>query len=122
MSKTITLRCSRSMCELLRDILRRYADAAYPAGGSECSQSSRQSLLTSADRLLENWDSGPQSTVMSRRLRVMAKAAVKYYAQTVSADEDESTAHRQDYLLSVFGGEAIDDVGYHAARDRDLAD
>ena len=107
------------MCELLAAILRQYADAAYPKGGSECSQSARESLLSSAGELVSGWQLEKQATSMSRRLRVMAKAAVEYHAQKLAAEEDLPAAERKAYLLSVFSGEAIDDVGYDAARRRD---
>ena len=119
MAKKLTLHCTQSMCGLLSDILRQYADAAYPRGGSECSQSARESLLSSAEALVAGWQPDTQSTTMSRRLRVMAKAAVEYHAQSLVAEEDLPAAERKAYLLSVFTGEAIDDVGYDAARRRD---
>ena len=119
MAKKLTLHCTQSMCGLLADILRQYADAAYPRGGSECSQSARESLLSSAEALVAGWQPDTQSTTMSRRLRVMAKAAVEYHAQSLVAEEHLPAAERKAYLLSVFTGEAIDDVGYDAARRRD---
>ena len=119
MSKQLTLRCSQSMAELLADILRQYANAAYPKGGSECAQSARQSLLTSADELMGNWDSDLQTTQLSKRLRVMAKAAVRYHVESLVREEDLSVDARQAYLLSVFAGELIDDTGYNAAQQRD---
>jgi hypothetical protein len=121
MSKKLTLQCSQAMCELLANVLRRYADAAYPKGGSECSQSARESLLMSADEIVSAWHQASQSTLISKRLRVMARAAVEYHAQQLAAGEAGPANHRQDYLLSVFAGEAIDDVGYDAAEQKDRA-
>jgi hypothetical protein len=107
------------MCELLSVILRKYADAAYPKGGSECSQSARESLLVSSDRLLANWDGASQTTQMNKRLRTMAKSAIKYYTQSLTLEEDLPADRRREYLLSVFSGEAIDEAGYHQALDQD---
>ena len=117
--QTIDLHCSRRMCDLLADILRQYANAAYPKGGSECSQSARESLLMSVEQMLEAWDSGSDSTHISRRLRVPLKSAIGFYAQQLAEDESLSTKHRQAFLLSVLKGEVIDDDGYHAALQRD---
>ena len=119
MNKQISLSCSREMCELLSDILCKYADAAYPKGGSECSQSARESLLVSSDRLLANWDGASQTTQMNKRLRTMAKSAIKYYTQSLTLEEDLPADRRREYLLSVFSGEAIDEAGYHQAQDQD---
>ena len=94
MSKKLTLYCSQTMCELLADILRQYAKVAYPKAGSECSQSSRESLLMSADEMLAGWQSGSHSTQMSKRLRVMAKAAVKYHAQSLTMEENLPSRQR----------------------------
>jgi len=119
MSKKLTLNCSQAMCVLLSDILRQYANVAYPRGGSECSQSARESLLMMADEIISGWDAGSQSTQMSKRLRVMAKAAIQYYAESLTEEEGLPSDQRQAYLQSVFSGEAIDDVGYHAAQKQD---
>ena len=119
MSKKLALHCSQQMCELLADILRQYADAAYPKGGSECSQSARESLLMSADEIVSGWRTESQSTQMNKRLRTMAKTAIKYHAQSLTAEEGFPCRQRQACLLSVFAGEAIDDVGYHAAQQQD---
>ena len=108
MSKQLSLSCSREMCELLSDILRKYADAAYPKGGSECSQSARESLLVSSEELLASWDDVSKTTRINKRLRVVAKSAIKYYAQSLTSEEDLPADSRREYLLSVFSGEAID--------------
>ena len=122
MSKqTIELHCSRRMCDLLVDILRQYTNAAYPKGGSECSQSARESLLMSVEQMLEAWDSDSGTTHISRRLRVPLKSAIGFYVQQLAEDEALSTKHRQAFLLSVLKGEVIDDDGYHAALQRDLS-
>jgi hypothetical protein len=119
--QTIELHCSRRMCDLLVDILRQYTNAAYPKGGSECSQSARESLLMSVEQMLEAWDSDSGTTYISRRLRVPLKSAIGFYVQQLAEDEALSTKHRQAFLLSVLKGEVIDDDGYHAALQRDLS-
>ena len=49
----------------------------------------------------------------------MAKSAVRYYAQSLTLEEDLPADRRLQYLLSVFEGEAIDDAGYHAVQQQD---
>ena len=119
MSKPLTLRCSQQLCAMLADILRDYAEAAYPRGGSECSQSARESLLTAADSIVQSWDSATQSARVSKRLRVMMKSAIKYYAQVLAERENTVATQREAYLMSVLQGEVIGHDGYHAAELQD---
>jgi hypothetical protein len=121
MSKSLQLHCSRRVCELLADILRQYADAAYPKGGSECSQSARDSLLQSVEQMLQSWDDASQSTRVSKRLRVPLKSAIKFYAQRLAEEEELSASYREACLLTVLKGEVVDDAGYHAALQQDLS-
>ena len=121
MSKTLTLYCSQRLCNLLANILRDYARAAYPEGGSECSQSARESLLMAADGLRDHWSAGSRSTTLSKRLRVQMKSAISYYLQGLVNDETDLATARESYLLSVLQGEVIDDDGYHAAELEDGA-
>ena len=119
MSKQIILHCSRAMCEMLSVILRNYADAAYPPGGSDCSQSARESLMQSAQAIHLNWDEQSQTTHINRRLRVMTKSAINYHAQRLALEEKYSAEHRKKYLLSVLSGEAIDEAGYDRVQQQD---
>ena len=119
MSKELTLRCSHVMCELLANILRNYANAAYPKGGSECSQSARESLLVAADKLVAKWSDELQMTYINKRLRVMTKSAIQYYAQSLALEEDLPSGVRMKYLLSGLTGQVIDEAGYHAAQQKD---
>lgn len=121
MSKQLTLRCSQQLCAMLADILRDYANAAYPHGGSECSQSARETLLTAADSILHTWESASQTAMVSKRLRVMMKSAISYYAQVLSQHEGVAASAREAYLLSALQGEVIDHDGYHAAELKDRA-
>jgi len=107
------------MCELLSEILRNYADAAYPQGGSECSQSARESLMQSVEEIRLNWNEVSQTTHINKRLRVMAKSAIKYHAQCLAVEKEYSIDRRKEYLLSVLSGEAIDEAGYHRAQEQD---
>lgn len=119
MNKVIRLFCTHEMCALLANILRQYADAAYPRGGSECSQSARESLLMSVDQLLAAWDATNHSSGISKRLRIPMKSAIQYYAQRLEEEEGLPAGHRAAYLLGVLKGEVIDEDGYHAAQQQD---
>ena len=121
MSKPLTLHCSQRLCNLLANILRDYARAAYPEGGSECSQSARESLLVAADGMRDHWSAGSQSTTLSKRLRVQMKSAISYYLQGLASGEADTVKARESYLLSVLQGEVIDDDGYYAAELKDGA-
>ena len=119
MGKQIILHCSRAMCEMLSEIIRNYADAAYPPGGSDCSQSARESLTQSAQAIYLNWDEQSQTTHINKRLRTMVKSAIKYHAQYLALEEEHPADHRKEYLLSVLSGEAIDEAGYHRVQQQD---
>ena len=58
--------------------LAEYAYAAYPPGGSECAQVSRETLLTSAQEVA-NHAADSDGATLSRRQRVLLKAAVQWY-------------------------------------------
>ena len=119
MSKSIQLFCTQKMCALLADILRQYADAAYPRGGSECAQSARETLLMSVEQMLAAWDATSHSSLISKRLRVPVKSAIEYHAQRLEEEEGLPANHRAAYLLGVLKGEVIDEDGYHAAQQQD---
>jgi hypothetical protein len=73
----------------------------------------------SAEEIRFNWNGESQTTHISKRLRTMAKSAIKYYTQSLTLKADQSADRRRVYLLSVFSGEAIDGAGYHQAQERD---
>ena len=106
------------MCDLLQQILRQYAFAAFPPGGSECAQASRESLLAEVGRIQQAWHDETQTASMNRRIRVMAKAAIAYYCEGL----DGATAARESYLCGMLKGESVHEAGYRTAQQRDETD
>jgi len=77
--KTFTLHThSADEARLLAEALSSYAHAAYPPGGTECAQVSRETLLTSAREIAANAASS-HGAELRRRQRSMMKAAVQWY-------------------------------------------
>lgn len=62
-------------------VLRRYAEAAWPPGGSECAQASRESLLSTADALEAALGKDPGSLAYKRRQRAVFRAALEYHLE-----------------------------------------
>lgn len=68
----------------LADVLRAYAFAAFPEGGSECAQVSRSVLLDTADRCRSH-SGGPIS--LRRRQLPLLRAAVRWASGKDGPDE-----------------------------------
>jgi len=77
-SKTFTLRCTDDQAAVIAVALQTYADAAYPAGGSECGQVAQQTLQETA-RLIARDAGGTSGAQIRRRQRSIVKAAVSWY-------------------------------------------
>ncbi len=78
-NKTFLLHAnSEEEAQLLANALHAYALAAYPPGGSECAQVSRETLQASAREIAANAASA-QGAQLRRRQRVQMKAAVQWY-------------------------------------------
>ncbi len=73
--KTVRLSCSRELASGLATALRAFAQAAYPLGGSECSQAARAALLDTAAQCEAHMD-GP--LVLRRRLMPQLRTAVRW--------------------------------------------
>ena len=88
--KFIELHAPIELIELLSSIITVYAHAAYPPGGSECAQASRETLLIARQRLLQEYDHLLQKTTMSRRLRAQFKAAINFSVENDDLDKVQS--------------------------------
>lgn len=86
----------------LAEIIRVFAEAAYPQGGSDCAQVAREALLTTATQI-ETAD-GPATA--SVRQRPLLKQAVKWYCREV---EGLCADQREQALLDLLRGQAVDD-------------
>lgn len=94
-SKNLEIRCNEQQAQLLATAISAYAEAAYPDGGSECAQVSRETLFTSAKRIAQEAGS-TQGAQISRRQRGMLKAAVDWYF----SDDGPGNSQLHDELLS----------------------
>ena len=77
-SKTFTLRCNDDQAAALATALQAYANAAYPPGGSECTQVARETLQETS-RLIGRDAGGALGAQIRRRQRSIVKAAVSWY-------------------------------------------
>jgi hypothetical protein len=84
----------KTLCQVLRV----YADAAYPQNGSECSQATRSSLLQLAERIA---DAGKkeQPVRLQRRQLPMLRSAVEWYFSEIQKEMH----HVRDALLARLG-------------------
>lgn len=83
--------CSHDACIKLASIISTYAHAAFPVGGSECAQATRESLLDMADRINNCRD---DTVAINARQRPMLKSAINWYFADVETDD----AQRNDLL------------------------
>jgi len=82
--RTLAFSCSDKSCQYLATIIKHYAYAAFPIGGSECAQATRESLVDMASRL----DSTLETKIAINRRQVpMLKSAIKWYFAEVKQDE-----------------------------------
>lgn len=121
-NKFIVLHCSRQLLDILLVALTQYAHAAYPPGGSECAQASRESLLNEVEKIKLSWKQD-NTAQMNRRIRVMAKSAVKYYCEGLAEAGNGHAEAREALLLAMIKGTHMTDEQYQQAElsDREAA-
>ena len=74
--KSITLSCETEAAQHLAEAVRAYAHAAFPPGGSECAQVSREALLDTASHC----DTHPGGELALRKRQMpQIRAAVRWY-------------------------------------------
>jgi hypothetical protein len=101
---TITLKCDLAVKEILCQAIREYAFAAYPEGGSDCAQVARYTLLELAQQIDAGIASGRQQVDISRRPRVMVKAAIEYYFDRQDVATGGGSARQRDLLNGLLRG------------------
>lgn len=99
---------------VLAHAIRCYAHAAYPPGGSDCAQVSRETLFTSA-QIIGSDTAVPQ---VSSRHRVMLRQAAQWYCANVESLPDEQRAPLTEALVALLKGEAVDDTLFTAIKIR----
>jgi hypothetical protein len=80
-TKTLTINAPAEQLTLFITALRRYAHAAWPVGGSECAQASRDSLLTFCDELEAELESTRNEISLNKRQRSVYKAALEFHLE-----------------------------------------
>ena len=76
--KTFTLYAAPEEAAQLAEALATYAHAAFPPGGSECAQVSRETLLASARQVAEQ-AATVNGAELRRRQRKVFKSAIQWY-------------------------------------------
>ena len=82
--RMLSFSCIDNACENLATVIKYYAHAAFPVGGSECAQATRESLLDMAQRLDMTVE---QSFALNRRQVPMLKSAITWYFSEVKQDD-----------------------------------
>lgn len=91
--RTFTFNCADGTGKALSEVLFSYADAAYPKGGSPCSQATREALETMAHQIRS-----ADEISISTRQRPMLKSAINWYFEEVRVTD---TSMRQKLLDAI---------------------
>lgn len=94
-NRTITVDCDAATARRAGDAVACYAEAAYPPGGSDCSQVAREALLDTAARC--HGHDGGLLALPKRQIPLM-KAALRWYGENAE-DGDASVAERLGRML-----------------------
>jgi hypothetical protein len=89
-SRTVTVDCDAETARQAGDAVACYAEAAYPPGGSECSQVAREALLDTAARCRGH--AGGRLDLPKRQVPLM-KVALRWYCEEL-AGRDAAVADR----------------------------
>ncbi|RMG56533.1 MAG: hypothetical protein D6717_06500 [Gammaproteobacteria bacterium] len=98
-----SIRAPAQTLTLLPQVLRAYADAAHPPGGSPCSQAAREHLLDLAGRLEQALQQGTEVLHYPRRMRATLHAAVQWRLEQTT---DPQQAAGLEQLLRAIDGES----------------
>ena len=94
-ARKITLHCDVPVRDILCAAIRAYAHAAYPAGGSECAQVARYTLLELASQLDAAISGDCHSVTISKRPRAMLKAALEYHFDCLDAEQGSTSIYQR---------------------------
>ena len=94
--KTFSFNCENQHCQQLASILQHYIDAAFPPGGSECAQATREALQA----VQQNLSRAENTSIVaiSIRQRSLLKACINWYFTDVDPDNQQ---HQQDLLQKI---------------------
>ena len=114
-SRKISLSCDVPTRDILCAAIREYAYAAYPQGGSECTQLARYTLLELAAEINAGISADNLSIEISKRPKSMVKAALEYYFNRQDDTCDTSSAHQRELFVSLLDGKPVHRVDMEAA-------
>lgn len=100
MSKVKPLSLDETTADAIATAVFVYADAAYPAGGSECAQASNQSLKQLADAI-RNSSHIPFS--YKKRQRPMLKAAIQWFYSADNPIEHDASIKPETLIDKLTG-------------------
>lgn len=96
-ARTVAIHCDFHTAARLAQAIRGYADAAYPAAGSECSQVSRAALLDTA-ALCEAHSEG--DLMLRRRQLALLRTGARWYFSEDGPGDVESLADLEALLVT----------------------
>lgn len=96
-ARTVAIHCDAHTAAKLAEAIRGYTNAAYPAGGSDCSQVSRAALLATAG-LCEAHGAG--ELLLRRRQLALLRTGVRWYFSEDGPGDVESLADLEALLVT----------------------
>ncbi len=92
--KRFQIACDQDIAILLSTVIRSYGDAAFPPGGSECAQASREAVHSIGGNIEDH--AARDCALVSSRQRRLLRSAVNWYFGEV-----EISLRRQQVLLEL---------------------
>jgi hypothetical protein len=117
----ISLRCDTAVRDILCTAIRDYAHAAYPAGGSECAQVARYTLLELAREIEQGIGEESASMLISRRPRAMVRAALEYYFDRLDQAQRGTSLHQRELMAGLLKEQLVSQAELQAAQDADAS-
>jgi hypothetical protein len=90
--KTFTLQATPEEAARLSEALAAYAYAAFPPGGSECAQVSRETLLESARQIAQRGATATGAQLRRRQRKVFRSALQWYFSDAGPGDPTQCAA------------------------------
>ena len=118
-SAKIHLRCDVPVRDLLCSAIRDYAFAAYPAGGSDCAQVARYTLLELADQIEQGINEHVHELAISRRPRAMVRAALQYHFDRQDDASRASSLQQRDLMAALLQERPVSAADLARARAAD---
>lgn len=120
MEKRIEIVCSQEIKEIFVTAMRNYTEVAFPAGSADCALVAREALLdTLAGFEREFGANGDGRAGYNKRLRAMAKEAIRLHYRLLTADRGSDCLNECALLLEIAEGIPHGDADLAAARAAD---